>query len=117
LRQVKVNKTQLIEVLKKNREGHRDEFLKAQEGFKKKVIETFEERLADARAGKKFNVWISMPEPEDHTADYDLALGMLEMEVDENVVLAEAEYRQLVNDDWGWKNQFTATNAMYTQRE
>jgi hypothetical protein len=38
-----------------NREAHRNLFLKAQEGYRKLVIEELERMLADARAGRRIS--------------------------------------------------------------
>lgn len=43
--------------------------------------------------------------PEDHTDEYDKAIGMLEMSVDDTVLITHDEYRQYVLDEWFWKDR------------
>jgi hypothetical protein len=38
---------------------------------------------------------------------------MLELSVEEEIELEEAIFNQLVMDEWVWKAQFNASNAMY----
>lgn len=114
MRDVRVPKDELVAILTKNREAHREIFLEAVEGYRKRVVEILEDHLARVKAGKLERVSISLPEPADHTRDYDRALGMLEMSVDEEVLIDEQRYSELVMDDWGWKNQFLTTNSAYS---
>ena len=110
---VKVDKAELLSVLQTNREKHRTTFLEAQEGFRKQVIEQLDRNLRDARNGKRINLRIVLPEPQDQKGDYDRVIGMLKMSVDTVVQLSEQEYSQYVMDDRSWKNQWTATVSNY----
>lgn len=109
----KINKSELIGVLTANRDGHREKFLAAQEAYRARVIEMLDQRLADAREGRRIDLAFRLPVPEDHTADYDREIRMLEMEVDENVTLDSRLFDQLVMDNWAWSPAFAATNAAY----
>jgi hypothetical protein len=113
MREVNVKRTELLDKVKANREAHRGLFLKAQEGFKKAVLEALEKSLADARSGKKFNNFWSMPEPIDQTADYDRAIAMLEMSVDDIIVLTSQEFDCYVMDNWTWKQNVILRNSSY----
>jgi hypothetical protein len=64
-----------------NRDPHRELFLKAQEGYRKLVIEELDRMLADAKAGRQISRSINLAKPVDHTADYDGILAMLKMSV------------------------------------
>lgn len=113
MRSVKVNRNELLEKLKKNREKHRDIFLQAQEGYRKAVIAELDRMLEDAKAGKKIKRYIELEEPIDQTDDYDRAIAMLEMCVDDVVEINNTEFACYVMDQWSWKEQFTATNTVY----
>lgn len=110
---VKVHKTELLETLKKNKEGHRELFLAAQEGWKKRIIEELDRRLADARAGRKIRALFSVPEPEDHTKDYNRIIRMVEMSVENVLELTAQEFQQYVMDDWSWKAAWSSSNVAY----
>jgi hypothetical protein len=108
-----IKKDELIEVLNTNRAEHREKFLTAQEAYRARVIEILDQRLADARAGRRIDLAFRLPVPEDHTADYDRELRMLEMEVGDTVTLDSRLFDQLVMDNWSWSHAFATTNAAY----
>lgn len=110
---IKVNKSELLRVLRANRAKHREIFEKALVGFQTKWVATLERKLADARAGKRIRPHISMTFPIDQTGDYDRAIAMLDMSVEDQIVLSETDFQQYVQDEWRWKGQFSATNKLY----
>jgi hypothetical protein len=112
--EVTIRKTALLAVLKTNRARHRDIFLKAQDGFRARVIEELDRRLAEARAGHHVDLSIRLPEPQDHTEDYDREIRMLEMHTGDAVTIGAHLFDQIVMDRWGWSAAFNATNSAYT---
>jgi hypothetical protein len=113
MRQVKVKKEELLTLLMSNRNAHRGEFEKAQEGYRKRMIEELDQMLEDAKAGRKIQAYVALPEPQDHTKDYDRVIKMVEMSVDPVLELDGTMFAQFVMDDWAWKAEFTATNSYY----
>lgn len=113
MRNVNVKITDLLEILRKNRAEHRAIFEKALEGFRKEVIRQLERSLEDAKAGRRYRLRIDLIQPMDQTKEYDRAIGMLEMATDETIDLSEIDYACYVQDEWSWKNQFTASNSRY----
>jgi hypothetical protein len=113
---ITVNKNQLIEKLNDNRANHREIFLEAQEGYRKAVIAELDSMLADARAGKNIRTVVSLRAPVDQTKDYDCALAMLAMHVEETISLTQQEFQCYVLDQWGWKNAFNVSNAAYSPK-
>jgi len=111
--EVTINKAELRAVLVQNRDGHRAKFLAAQDAYRKRVIDILDQRLADARAGRKINLASQLPTPEDYTSDYDREIRMLDMEVGETIVLDAHEFEQFVMDNWSWSPRFAATAAAY----
>jgi hypothetical protein len=57
--------------------------------------------LADARDGKPIRRSVTLTEPSNHTQDYDRALQMLEMSVDDMVILDTEEFEHFVLDTSG----------------
>jgi hypothetical protein len=53
-----------------HRDAHRELFLKAQEGYRKLVIEELDRMLADAKAGLPIRRSVTT-EPSNHVKDYD----------------------------------------------
>lgn len=113
MRDITVRCAELAEKVLTNRARHRTKFLKAQEAFRARLIEELDRRLADARNGLSVNLYIDLPEPKDHTADYDRVLEMLAMHIEENIDLSERDVQMYVQDDWGWKKEFETTNLVY----
>jgi hypothetical protein len=110
---VKVKREDLLTKVRANREAHRELFLKAQEGYRKLVIEELNKMLADARAGLPIKRSVSLTEPSDHTKDYDRVVAMLEMSVDETITLEAHDFDQYVMDNWDWSRFALSTNTAY----
>ena len=70
---------------------------------------------ASAKNGRPIDRYFRLPEPEDHTVDFDTALDMLEWEVGETVELDERTFRRLVRNEWAWRETFAANTASYVE--
>ncbi len=114
MKNVTVDKQELLDILKKNREAHRAIFEDALEGYRNKWIEILEERLEEARRGVQLNHGIWLNEPVDQTKDYDRAIRMVKMHIEDTIELDEKSFANFVLDDWSWSDQFVTTNSMYT---
>lgn len=114
MKKVNVHKDNLLEELQTNRENHREIYEEALEGYKDKVRAELENYLQRVENGDVLSIRVNLPRPEDHTDDYDRAIKMVQMSVDDELELTENEFAQYVMDDWGWKQSFTASTAMYT---
>lgn len=112
---INVKREALLDILKTNRESHRAIFIEAQAGYRTAVIEQLDSMLADARAGKLIRRSVTLIEPMDQTKDYDRAIQMLAMSVDDVVNLEEHDFQCYVMDEWSWKKQWTLSNAGYSQ--
>ena len=111
---VKVEKAELIGILKKNRAAHRDIFDEASAEFRKEVIKLLDSRLAEARAGKRISLRIDLVQPMNQTEEYDQAILMCEMSVDDQIELSHENFRNYVLDKWHWRDQFIASNSAYS---
>lgn len=116
MEQVKVNKNDLLEKLRKNRAEHREIFEEASQAFRKKVIQVLDERLADAREGKRIVLRMDLVQPMDQTEEYDQAITMCEMSVDNEIILSYDNFRNYILDKWSWRDQFIASNARYSAK-
>jgi hypothetical protein len=111
---IKANKADLIAQIQKNRDAHREVFLKAHKAYGEALDKALEARLSAHRRGEHITLYFDLPEPEDHTKDYDVVLGMLNLSVDDQLVITDDQYRQFMLDDWGWKQVFEGTVSRYT---
>lgn len=113
---VKVKKSELLKKLKHNRSEHREIFEEASEAFRKEVIKVLDKRLADARAGKRIKLRIDLIQPMDQTEEYDQAIAMCEMSVDDEITLSHDNFRNYVLDKWHWREQFITSNERYSEK-
>ena len=70
-------------------------------------------RVRDLKAGRHIDQYIGLPEPEDHTDDYDRVIMMAHMSVDDTITLSEDEFAMYVMDQWRWKQDFAETTLRY----
>jgi hypothetical protein len=113
--EVKVSKERLLATLEANRAAHGTTYAKAKAGYIKVTIKELEEhltRLADGHLLER--VYIPGP-PEDHTGDYDDAIEMMKWSTEDTVLLTQGQFKQYVQDDWGWKDAWMASNTSYLQ--
>jgi len=110
----KINKSTLIKTIQKNRDSHRAIFEKAIKAYQKKLEKILLDKLEQVKKGSKIKTYFNLPEPEDHTKDYDRVLQMLEMEVGDTIELEENEFSQFVMDNWVWKNEWVNNTLAYT---
>ena len=116
MQRVTVEKDQFIEKVQKNRDHHRRVFERALNGYRARMIDELERRIEDLRKGRRVEQYIGLPEPEDHTADYDRVLTMAAMSIHDTVELGQDEFAMYVMDQWRWKQDFTETVTRYLGR-
>jgi len=110
---ITVEKAKLIETLKTNRRQHRAIFDKAQEKYREAMIVELDRALQEAKEGRPIRRGFTLPVPEDHTADFDTAIEMLEWDTDQEVTLSWREFAQYVQNNWSWAQSFQANSASY----
>ena len=116
MKDVRINKKALKEIILKNRKEHRDIFLAAQEKYREQAIKILDGQLQAAREKRPFALRqiIELVQPEDHTGEYDRVLQMLDLEVEDIVTLSAAEFSNLVQDQWEWSRRWALSHAAYT---
>lgn len=98
--------------LKDNRSNHLSEYKKAYSGYLISTVEELESLLFRAKNGD-IQSRISFDEPKSHEDDYDTAIEMLEMSVDDELYITKEQFKCFVQDKWSWKGQFDLTNIKY----
>lgn len=112
LNKITVNKADLIERLKMNRDAHHAEYEEACRVYKDRCVAEIESMLDDARAGV-IRRNLTLPIPEEHTEDYDRAIDMLEWAQSDTIDLTQSEFATLVRNQWGWLQSFTSNTSSY----
>lgn len=113
MKTVNVDKNALLEVMRANRDKHRQVFLDALEGYRAHALAVLEEQVTALRHGKVPDLRIVIGRPEDHTSDYNRAIKMVEMDLSATFELNEQDFAQYVDDDWHWKGQWLKTSNTY----
>ena len=117
MQKIKVNKNQLIEILKKNKEEHASIYSVAYEKYRQRIISSLKEHIqaAENSKNKKIKFRFNLTEPQNYIDEYNRAIQMLEMSVDEVVELTEQEFTNFVQDEWSWSNAWANSNSEYCQ--
>ena len=68
----------------------------------------------EKEAPVRFEANFGLSAPEDHTADYDAAIEMLEWHEEPQVVLSVHEFQCYVRNKWDWTSRHRATVAAYS---
>jgi hypothetical protein len=113
MKEVRVRTEQLKERITTNRDTHAREFAEAVDGWAKEVAQLMRADIAAIEAGERRKLTILDSIPDNHTADYDRVLEMLDMSVDEFQTLDMETFRQYVMDDWSWKARWSVSTAKY----
>jgi hypothetical protein len=115
MRSITVDKAQLLKTLETNQAEHLRKHETAMERYVEKATEWFEANLALMRDGNHQRVerLCPWPVPVEHAADYQRVIDMLGWDLGNTYDLDEADYRQYVDDQWGWAREFAASNAAY----
>ncbi len=113
---VEVEVSALTYKLTQNRDAHRELFLEALDGYKLAMLAALETRIQQVMENKQVNQYLGLPEPEDHTADYDRVISMLSMHTKPTLVIGAGDYAQFVMDDWDWKRKWVASNSAYSAK-
>lgn len=113
MRTVTVDRDEFLTRVRENRDNHRQVFEEAVEGYRNRLTAELERRIRDLKRGRQIDQYIGLPEPEDHTADYDRIVAMAEMSVTDTIELSEDEFAMYVMDQWRWKQSFTDSTDRY----
>ena len=135
-----VLKLDLINILTINEAGHEAVYEKAIAAYRVKAIDALDQMLEQVRSGHLFArqdvppvlarqvkaripplaggvvalAMYHLPTPENHVADYQRAIDMLNLHQGDTVTLSEDAYRKLVDDEWEWSALWTHNTLAYT---
>lgn len=125
MEKVTVKKSELLDALRHNRKKHVEEYEETVEEYKAaalqrldNAVDTLKDQISKLKGGDvpKLNViTFDIKPPEFHKTDYDRAIQMLEMAVDENITIVDWQFQQFVMDNWDWKDAFQSTRMSYSR--
>ena len=105
-RSVNVSRLELIQSLKEGRERHAIDYETAAQDYKDAAIKFLSDALKRSKKGDLSDIVFKLPKPENHTADYDEIIAMMERSVDETISLDSQSFRAYFLGEWDWKRGF-----------
>lgn len=113
---VKMNRKELLKIVKDNQKKHVTEYNESVEDYKTGVAKLAKANLKLANSGDLTQI-ASMKKiptaPVSYEDNYTRAIRMLELSVEDVIEVEEHIFNQLVLDEWGWKQQFVASASLY----
>lgn len=115
---VTVKREALLAAIKKNRQKHSEDYIEARAGFRDHVRILATTLAADCEVGKdpELKPLRQLEEPRSYLPDYDRAIAMLEMSVDDLLEISEERFREYVLDEWNWSDRFRQMSMSYAHR-
>lgn len=113
---VKINRLELLTIVRENATKHVADYEEAVEDYKKAALKIATDNLALVQTGDVAQIakFKNLPSyPVNYATSYTRAIRMLELSVDEVIEVEEDVFNQLVLDEWSWKHQFAASSALY----
>lgn len=113
---VKMNRLDLLKIVKENATKHVADYDEAVEDYKIAVLKIAKANLKLANTTELEQIRKMRPVPQspaNYADNYSRAIRMLELSVEDTIDVEEHIFNQLVLDEWGWKQQFVAQSAMY----
>jgi len=115
---ITVSVGELLAKLRTNRAAHVADYEESAAGFQNLCVIELRKRARKIAAEKMDGPrqhWMTfgMRPPVNHERDYTQLIEMLEMAQETEIKLDGSQFRQWVQDEWEWKNEFEATRALY----
>lgn len=113
MKTVKVNKAELLEKVQSNRDAHVAEYEQAMIVYRQKAVAALKDAAEKAETGGEIKLRFELVEPVSQVKEYDRAIAMLTMSVDNEIELGQVEFNQFVMDDWQWSAATKFANSRY----
>ncbi len=116
MQKMKFSVKMLKEKLLENKNKHIEEFNRAKIDYRDAIQVSLESNLKKLKKNqldisKYFSVVFHAPIS--HENDYQIVLDMLDLCLDEYLELDHNEFRNYIQDNWDWKQNFTTQNSLY----
>lgn len=113
---VKINREELLQIVRENKEKHIAAYNEAVADYKTAVLKIAKDnqKLAASQDLENFKKIKAVPgAPVSYESSYSRAIRMLELSVEDIIEVEETVFNQLVLDEWSWKNAFVMSNSTY----
>ena len=113
-RVIKVNKQQLIETIKKNKQLHIKEYKQAVIAFKKEALKQIAKLEKAVKAGNTEGIRLDLTTPQYRARDYDKLVLMFTWDLEKEVELSQGEFNQYIHDEFDFAIAAKMSNTYYS---
>jgi len=115
MKNITVDKAQLLAQVRENLDMHVREYSEAVVGWRQAVFDKLSELTQLHGAGESINLYLGseFSKPQSYAKSYMRAIEMLKWDTSSTVTLDEKTFQQLVQDDWEWSSQFKYSSSQY----
>ena len=111
---VKVDKNDLLSVLKTNRDKHEKDYNDAMGGYRLVAEAQLKKVLKKVKSGEKFSLYFrDLHEPDSHIKEYQNVIDMLEVSSDQFVQISMEDYLKYYKNEWNWCTSWKFHNSGY----
>lgn len=110
---VNLNRVELLQIVRENRQKHVDGYKEDVIKYKKLVLSILKENEKCILADDITNIKNIPSEPSNYIVDYDRAIRMLELSIDDTITLSEKDFNRLVLDEWNWTSGLLMEKLRY----
>ena len=111
-REIKIEKSKLIEQIKTNKEVHIKEYKEAVTAYKTEVLKQLSE-LKSKIESNDLEIRLDLTKPINNSENYDKTIEMFNWEVEDLVILSQGEFKEYVQDDNDFSRSAKFSNSMY----
>jgi len=111
-RNIRVQKSKVLQHLKENKEAHIKEYAQAVIDYKDEALLQLKRLTKEAKNGS-LKIRLDLTTPIDNTEKYDKLITALEWEIDEVIELSQGEFNEYVHDEFNWAVTSKFSNTAY----
>ncbi len=112
IREITVDKKQLIEQIRANKENHILEYEKAVKAYQKEAEKQLDAQKKALKNGS-LSIKVNLVSPTNKTEEYDKIIAMFEWEQADTVILSQGEFNEYVLDETDFAKQAKMLNSTY----
>lgn len=116
MKAVNIERQELLSIVNANKVKHVEEYNESVRDYKKAALQIAKDNFALVKTGKVEDiarVKSMPPRPSSYENEYNRAIRMLELSVDEVIAVEQDVFNQLVLDEWDWKRSFVTNSTLY----
>ncbi len=114
---VQIEQNKLLNILRSCLQAHEKAHQEAVKGWEREVTNACRQIIVTVEEGQLKDldpVFKHHQRPKSHVKEYELVLAMLEHHVGDTIELDQQDFDRYVQDNWEWKEQWSASNSRYS---